>query len=123
VEVANRLTDPKAVLFRPLEVLFLDPPWYRGRVVLIGDAAHSVTPHLSSGGGMAIEDAVVLTEMLQKPGSLDERLDAYMKRRYPRVRMIYDNGLQLGEWEKNPTPDADPAGLSAKSYQALAGPI
>ena len=123
VEVANRLTEPKSVLFRPLEVLFLDPPWYRGRVVLIGDAAHTVTPHLSSGGGMAIEDAVVLTELLQQPGTLEERLDAFMERRYARCRMIYENGLQLGEWEMNPTPDADPAGLSARSYQALAQPI
>ena len=116
VEVANRLTEPKSVLFRPLEVLFLESPWYRGRVILIGDAAHSVTPHLSSGGGMAIEDAVVLTEMLQQPGTLKDQLDAFMKRRYPRCRMIYDNGLQLGEWEKNPTPDADAPGLSAESY-------
>ena len=72
---------------------------------------------------MAIEDAVVLTEMLQQPGTLKDQLDAFMKRRYPRCRMIYDNGLQLGEWEKNPTPDADAPGLSAKSYAALAQPI
>lgn len=123
VEVANRLTDPKSVVFRPLEALFIDGPWYRGRVVLVGDAAHAVTPHLASGGGLAIEDAVVLTEVLQQPGSLTEQLESFMKRRYARCKMVFDNGLQLGEWEKNPTPDADPAGLSARSYQALAQPI
>ena len=123
VEVASRLKDSRDVVFRPMEALLVPPPWYRGRAVLIGDAAHSMTPHLASGGGMAIEDAVVLADVLRSDAPISERLDAFMQRRYERCRMVFDAGLQLGEWEKHPTADADPAGLSARTYAALAEPI
>jgi 2-polyprenyl-6-methoxyphenol hydroxylase-like FAD-dependent oxidoreductase len=123
VEIANRLKDSKQVIFRPMEALLMPPPWYRGRVLLIGDAAHSMTPHVASGGGMAIEDAVVLAEVIGKDASIADRLETFMQRRYDRCRIVYEAGLQLGEWEKHPTPDADPAGLSARTYKALAEPI
>ena len=42
----------------PLEVLLLESAWYRGRVALLGDAAHATTPHLGQGAGMAIEDSL-----------------------------------------------------------------
>jgi len=50
-------TNAHAINYRPLEAILMPKPWYRGRVVLIGDAAHATTPHLASGAGMAIEDA------------------------------------------------------------------
>jgi salicylate hydroxylase len=37
-------------------------PWHRGRVVLLGDAAHATLPHLGQGANMAIDDAVCLAE-------------------------------------------------------------
>src|SRR5690606_34013531 len=40
------------------------PAWHRGRVVLMGDAAHAVGPHAGQGASMAIEDAVVLAACL-----------------------------------------------------------
>ncbi|MFO1065283.1 MAG: FAD-dependent monooxygenase [Pirellulales bacterium] len=41
-------------------------PWAQGRSVLVGDAAHSTTPNFGQGGGMAIEDAVVLARRAPK---------------------------------------------------------
>jgi 2-polyprenyl-6-methoxyphenol hydroxylase-like FAD-dependent oxidoreductase len=38
----------ETINYRPLEALLLNSPWYRGRVLLIGDAAHATTPHLAS---------------------------------------------------------------------------
>src|SRR4029450_10762764 len=46
------------VVVRPVESLLVPPPWHRGRVVLIGDAAHATSPHVGQGGAMAMEDAV-----------------------------------------------------------------
>lgn len=60
VELRKRLTDDTRVLVDDYDWLLLQEPWHRGRVVLIGDSAHATTAHLASGGGMAIEDAVVL---------------------------------------------------------------
>ncbi len=120
----ERMTDPERIDRRPLQAILLPPPWYRGRVLLIGDAAHSTTPHLAMGAGIAIEDAAVLGEELGSRGSLEEALEAFMERRYERCRLVVENSLQLGEWEKNPQdPNADPAGLLDASFGALAAPF
>lgn len=119
----ERMTDPERIDRRPLQAILLPPPWYRGRVLLIGDAAHSTTPHLAMGAGIAIEDAAVLGEELGSRDSLEDALAAFMQRRYERCRLVVENSLQLGEWEKNPQdPDADPAALIDASFAALAAP-
>jgi 2-polyprenyl-6-methoxyphenol hydroxylase-like FAD-dependent oxidoreductase len=118
------MTDPERIDRRPLQAILLPPPWYRGRVLLIGDAAHSTTPHLAMGAGIAIEDAAVLGEELGSCDSLEEALEAFMERRFDRCRLVVENSLQLGEWEKNPQdPDADPAGLIDASFAVLAAPF
>ena len=58
------VNDPAKVDYRPMNSFLLPPPWHRGRVAVIGDAAHTTTPHLATGAGIAIEDAVVLAELL-----------------------------------------------------------
>ena len=50
--------------------------WHAGRVVLLGDAAHPMTPNLGQGAGQAIEDAVVLDECLAASSSIEEALTA-----------------------------------------------
>ncbi|MBW2498379.1 MAG: FAD-dependent monooxygenase [Deltaproteobacteria bacterium] len=70
--------------------------WRAGRVVLVGDAAHACSPTLAQGGSLAIEDAVVLAEVLSSAGAgrtqrahvLDEALDAFVARREPRARWV-----------------------------------
>jgi 2-polyprenyl-6-methoxyphenol hydroxylase-like FAD-dependent oxidoreductase len=90
-------------------------------VLVIGDAAHTTTPHLASGASIAIEDAVVLARLLEAGGALDVVLEDFTRRRYDRCRMIVDNSERLGEWEKRPgSPDDDTVGVVARSYQALA---
>jgi 2-polyprenyl-6-methoxyphenol hydroxylase-like FAD-dependent oxidoreductase len=116
--------DPAKVDYRPMNSFLLPSPWHRGRVTVIGDAAHTTTPHLASGASIGIEDAVVLARLLQADAPLASVLEDFTQRRYERCRMIVDNSEQLGEWEKNPTaPNADTVGLVARSYKALAQPV
>ncbi len=65
----EQIRDPQQVVYRPLESLLLPQPWYRGRIVLIGDAAHATTPHLGQGSAQAVEDAVVLGELMRQNSS------------------------------------------------------
>jgi 2-polyprenyl-6-methoxyphenol hydroxylase-like FAD-dependent oxidoreductase len=96
----------------------------QGRVLLIGDAAHATTPQMASGACIAIEDAVVLGELLRANMPLGEALGAFMTRRYDRCRMVVENSLQIGEWQKHPgQPEADPARLARESQARLAQPI
>jgi 2-polyprenyl-6-methoxyphenol hydroxylase-like FAD-dependent oxidoreductase len=118
----GQATDPGQIDRRPLHAILVRPPWYRERVLLIGDAAHSTTPQLAMGAGIAIEDAVVLGDVLGSHADLGDALAEFMERRWERCRLVVENSLQLGEWEKHPDdPQADPAGLTDASLAALAG--
>jgi 2-polyprenyl-6-methoxyphenol hydroxylase-like FAD-dependent oxidoreductase len=120
----ERMTDPEKIDRRPLHAVLVPSPWHRGRVLLIGDAAHATTPHLAMGAGIAIEDAAVLGEVLADSDDLAAALDSFMTRRFERCRLVVDNSLQLGEWEKNPdAADADPAGLTDTTQVAMAVPF
>jgi len=120
----DRIADPRDIVYRPIYSLILPPPWYRGRVLLIGDAAHTTTPQMGSGAGLAIEDSVVLAELLGSGRPIADVLEDFMTRRYERCRMTVENSRQLGEWEKDAAaPNADPVGLFDKSIRILAQPI
>ena len=122
--VADGISAPERVDRRLIDTLLVPDPWYRGRVLLIGDAAHTPGPHLAAGAGIAIEDAVVLSELLAEEAPVDELLARFMARRYERCRMVVDNSRRLGEWERRPAdPDADPVGLTSSSLATLAQPI
>ncbi len=56
-----RHTPPTEIIRTDLYELPSLPYWRQGRVVLLGDAAHAMTPNLGQGGAQAIEDAVVLS--------------------------------------------------------------
>ena len=59
-------------------------PWVSGRIVLVGDAAHAMSPNMAEGVGMALEDALVLAQTLNAGRPLHE----YEARRRPRVRFV-----------------------------------
>ena len=70
-----------------IEEVALDS-WVRGRVVLIGDAAHATSPNMAEGAAMALEDALVLAECLRRPGDIPAALAAFEARRRPRTDWI-----------------------------------
>ena len=70
--------------------MLLPWPWFRGRVVAGGDAAHVFPPHLTQGAAMAAEDGYVLAvEALADDASLDARLMRYSQKRYARSAFVY----------------------------------
>lgn len=61
----------------------------KGRVALLGDAAHPMLPYLAQGAGMAIEDADVLAQCWSQAGlSVEQRLQAYAQARWQRVAKV-----------------------------------
>ncbi|MFI7550326.1 FAD-dependent monooxygenase [Micromonospora sediminimaris] len=103
--------------------------WFRGRVVLVGDAAHATAPTLSQGAAMALEDAVVLAESLHAAGSVEAALTAYESRRRPRTRWVQDRTR-----DRNRTRDVPPAlrdpllrgrgdRIFGEHYRLLLGPL
>jgi 2-polyprenyl-6-methoxyphenol hydroxylase-like FAD-dependent oxidoreductase len=108
-QASAQVVDSSAVVMRAVETILVPAPWYRGRVVLVGDAAHATSPHAGQGAAQAIEDAVVLSEELARDVDVTVALDAFMVRRYERCKMVLERSLQIGEWEMHPAPDMNPA--------------
>jgi 2-polyprenyl-6-methoxyphenol hydroxylase-like FAD-dependent oxidoreductase len=73
-----------------------DRQWYRGRCLLIGDAAHSTTPNLGQGGGLAIEDAACLLQLVAQALPLATTLSTFVSLRYPRAATINRDSHRLG---------------------------
>lgn len=70
--------------------------WHRGRVVLLGDAAHPIVPTMGQGANIAFEDAVVLTHHLSRDQPLDAALAAYVAERAPRTAKIVKQSRMMG---------------------------
>jgi 2-polyprenyl-6-methoxyphenol hydroxylase-like FAD-dependent oxidoreductase len=121
--VAGQLDETSQVIYRPLENLLVPAPWYRGRVVLIGDTVHATTPHMASGACIGIEDAIVLAEELGEAGSVEAALAAFQSRRWERCRMVVQNSGRLGEIEIAGGDKEEHARIMRETLMALAGPI
>ncbi|MDL5156210.1 FAD-dependent monooxygenase [Actinomycetospora termitidis] len=106
------------------ENLLVPAPWHRGRVLVLGDAAHATTPHLAAGAAMCLEDAVALGEELAGAADLDEGLHRFAARRFDRCRYVVETSAQISWWETHPdTPGADHAGLMGEALHRLAEPF
>lgn len=121
--IRANLDADSSINYRPLEPVLQSRPWHCGRTLLIGDAAHATTPHLASGAGMAVEDALVLGEALGNHQSLDAAFDAFTQRRWERCRLIVTNSIRLGELEMAGSLPEEQQRLMEESIAALAAPI
>jgi 2-polyprenyl-6-methoxyphenol hydroxylase-like FAD-dependent oxidoreductase len=95
-DIAASLDGGSDIVYSPIEPLMLPWPWFRGRVVIGGDAAHTFAPHLTQGAAMAAEDAFVLArEVLDDDVPVEARLMRYSMKRYPRCAFVYTFS---GQW-------------------------
>lgn len=99
-EIRELLADPATVFYTQFETHVLPPPWNRGRVVLLGDAAHVCPPTLAQGAAMAFEDGAVLAEMLVAADTLDDPFwDAFTARRFDRASTVVESSNTLAQWQ------------------------
>jgi 2-polyprenyl-6-methoxyphenol hydroxylase-like FAD-dependent oxidoreductase len=106
--------------------------WAVGRVGLVGDSVHALSPASTQGGAMAIEDARVLTEELCAHGLAPEALAAYAERRRHRVAhvrrltrvhlMLLESEMPQGARRKRATEDG-PVTWYRKLYGPLAAAV
>ena len=85
------------------------------RVCLLGDAAHASTPHQGSGGGMAMEDAFILSKLLaQIPATSDisKAFKVYDEGRRPRSQRLVATSREAGRlYDMELTDDGDDESL------------
>ena len=97
-------TEPEAILKH--EIVDRRPVrrWGKGRVTLLGDAAHPTTPNLGQGACMAIEDALILAQCLAREVQIETRLREYEARRFKRTAFITRESRRtgrIGQMENN----------------------
>ena len=83
------------------------PTWRKGRVALLGDSCHPMTPYMASGAAMALEDAVVLARCFDEMAceGVERVFDVYEATRKPRTSAV-QAGSSANTWMRNATnPD------------------
>lgn len=105
-----RATDPGRLLRTDIVDRAMPSRWHRGRVAVMGDAAHPMRPHLGQGGCQAIEDAAVLAQCLVGHGDPAEAFRRYAEIRFRRARLVtrlsrharatYPPGLRTEVWDR-----------------------
>ncbi|MDE2410248.1 MAG: FAD-dependent oxidoreductase [Sphingomonadales bacterium] len=122
-ELAEQITEDAGVVYRPLEGMLVTGAWHKGRVGLLGDAVHATTPHLGQGAGMAIEDAIVLTEELGRHDAVEPALAAYRDRRFERCAYIVNASLAICHGQIGKGEPVDMQHATAEMFGVVSQPI
>jgi 2-polyprenyl-6-methoxyphenol hydroxylase-like FAD-dependent oxidoreductase len=122
-ELAKQITNNDEVVYKPLKWIFLDGAWHKGRVVLLGDAVHTTTPHLGQGAGMAIEDSIVLAEELAAHADLESAFTAYRARRFERCKYIVDASRAISYGQTGQGPRVDQPTATQAMFAVTSQPI
>jgi 2-polyprenyl-6-methoxyphenol hydroxylase-like FAD-dependent oxidoreductase len=96
-EFLDDLRDPSQAFYTVVEEVRLPLPWSRGRVALIGDAAHASTPFMGQGGAMAMEDSIVLAGMLARGDDVAQTLTRFGEQRQPKCAFVQEASRRVGE--------------------------
>lgn len=124
-------TDDAAILRN--DIYDRDPAdrWGTGRITLLGDAAHPMTPNLGQGACQAIEDALVLARELSAAGDVSAALRRYEAARIPRTSGIVTASRRVGRlfqveaplvcYVRNAMMRLTPSAVTYRSLAGLAG--
>lgn len=110
-------TEAQTIIHTELNELAPLEQWHKGRVVLLGDAAHAMTPNLGQGACQAIEDAVTLGQCLQETEDVAASLALYQSKRIPRANRVVADSRRFGEVAHNEV--FPPCLLRDESFQNL----
>ena len=91
----------------------------RGRVTLLGDAAHPILPFLGLGAALAIEDGVVLAQALEDARDIERALVSFQALRQDRVETVRTQTIRQGEIIQGEAPDAKTIAASPSQDQRL----
>ncbi len=80
--------------------------WYKGRVCLIGDAAHGISPHIGQGASLALEDTVVIAELLKLHKDHETAFQIFQSERQPRVEKVIKSARKVGNTKTKTNPIA-----------------
>jgi len=109
--------------------LFVRPPsrdWVRGRVLMMGDAAHAMLPFLGLGAATAIEDGIVLARALAQADGIEAGFVLFERARAERVELVRSESVRQGEIIQGVAPDvarAPSQNVALFEYNPVTAPL
>jgi 2-polyprenyl-6-methoxyphenol hydroxylase-like FAD-dependent oxidoreductase len=118
------VTDPGSLYWSPVEEVRV-PSWHRGRMVLVGDAAHATGPVWAQGAALACEDALVLARLLAERDDWNEVGAEFERLRRPRVAHVQVATDRMSRLAGLPTGLRNLVApvLGPRNYRAAYGPL
>jgi len=107
---------------RPAGASLLAFPWYRDAVVCVGACAHAMPPQFGQAAAQALEDAVVMGELVGAGLERAVLLERYMARRGERARRVHALLERAARWVAQPEPETDLAALARELGSIVAVP-
>jgi len=93
----DQIDSSDQLIYTAIEMVEQEPPWHRGRIFLVGDAAHASAPYLAQGAAMAIEDVIVLRALISEQLELEQLQSHFMERRYERAKFIQTMSIRRND--------------------------
>jgi 2-polyprenyl-6-methoxyphenol hydroxylase-like FAD-dependent oxidoreductase len=113
-------TPEEAILHNQIMIVPPLPHWASTRVVLAGDAAHAMSPHITAGATLGIEDAALLGRLLTSAADVPAALAAYEADRIPRYAHVAKLSAAV---EHAPTPEEFARHYAAFHHWMLSPPL
>lgn len=110
------------LVIRPVREALLPQPWHRDRVLAVGDSAHALVPHFGQGPAQALEDAVVLQELLMQRLPVAELTATFTARRIARLERVHALTGRAALWDEHPAPSTDFRALSQALSDVVSAP-
>lgn len=108
-DIINELGENSYVHYTSVEEVTVNETWHKGRIVLLGDAAHASLPFMAQGGAMALQDALVLGTLCSNTESIESALVEYKARRKPVVDTVQQMCRNIGKTYSQSTVNLEKA--------------
>jgi 2-polyprenyl-6-methoxyphenol hydroxylase-like FAD-dependent oxidoreductase len=95
-DIINELPNISYAHYTSVEEVTVGDSWHKGRIVLLGDSAHASLPFMAQGAAMALQDSVVLADLVSKECDLEVSLKNYYSIRKPVVDTVQSMCRQIG---------------------------
>jgi 2-polyprenyl-6-methoxyphenol hydroxylase-like FAD-dependent oxidoreductase len=108
-DVIDELDKNSYVHYTSVDEVTINDAWHKGRVVLLGDAAHASLPFMAQGGAMALQDALVLGNLCSNTEDIESALVEYKARRKPVVDTVQQMCRNIGKTYSQSTVNLEKA--------------
>lgn len=120
--IAGMIEPTAPTALRHVASALREPPWHRGAVLCVGAAVHAISPPFGQAAAQALEDAVVLGELVGAGLERPLLLQRFMERRVERVRRLHALTERATHWMLHPEPATDLAQLAGEIGALVAQP-